>query len=65
MSPKNARLKTNGDQSSSTTIQTDAILGVEVSAIKIGSEAPKPVVGMFILPTLLGGHVHGSAAPWI
>ena len=27
MSPKNARLETNGDQSSSTTIRTDATLG--------------------------------------
>ena len=55
MSPKNARLKTNGDQSSSATIRTDAILGVEVSTLKIGSEAS----------SLLGGHAHGSAYPWI
>ena len=41
MSPKNARLKTNGDQSLSTTIRTDATIGVEVITIKIGSEAPK------------------------
>ena len=31
MSLKNARLKTNGDQSSSAIIRTDAIVGAEVS----------------------------------
>ena len=55
MSPKNARLKTNGDQSSSATIRTDAIVGVEVSILEIGSEAP----------SLLGGHARGSAYPRI
>ena len=55
MSPKNARLKTNGDQSSSATIRTDAIVGVEVSILEIGSEAS----------SLLGGHARGSAYPRI
>ena len=55
MSPKNAKLKTNGDQSSSATIRTDTILGVKVSTIKIGSDAS----------SLLGGHIHGHAYPWI
>ena len=55
MSPKNARLKTNGDQSSSASIRTDAILGVEVSVVRVRSEAS----------SLLGRHTHGSAYPWI
>ena len=37
MSPKNARLKTNGDQSSSATVQTDAIIGAEISIDKLES----------------------------
>ena len=37
MSPKNARLKTNGDQSSSAMIRTDAIIGAEISTDKTES----------------------------
>ena len=37
MSPKNARLKTNGDQSSSATVRTDAIIGAEISIDELES----------------------------
>ena len=64
MSPKNARLKTNGDQSSSASIRTDAILGVEVSAIRVRSEAPKlawRARSRFCLPVdLNSGHIFQS-----
>ena len=52
MSPKNARLKSNGDQSSSATIWTDAVIGAEVSTDKTES-IPKP---------LLAGKVAGVPA---
>ena len=39
MSPKNARLETNGDQNSSTAIWTDATIGLQKVSYQFGSEA--------------------------
>ena len=55
MSPKNARLEINGDQSSSVTIQTDAIIGAEVNTDELES----------IPELLLVGKFAGYTAPWI
>ena len=47
MSPKNARLKTNGDQSSSAMIRTDAIIGAEISTDETESIPEPLLVGRF------------------
>ena len=39
MSPKNARLETNGDQNSSARIRTDATIGLQKVSYQFGSEA--------------------------